>query len=254
MIKYPNLTRYRTERVYRVIVSFVGGYSTGSGFFIRKNLFLTCFHVAFTKELRRLRLDPLFKSIHNNNEHLNLLEFYKKNILKVEIEVSDNLRVIATLKNFDEKHDIAIFEVPPNGQKIKICALDFKPKLDRGDYVFFGGFPMHHDYAPDKTPFAVHEGMISSFVETIIGGDKYTHLQINSINLGGNSGAPLFKKYGWRVVGIVNGNMNWGYDYVMIGNPQNTTSTPQSFRVPLSIAYATPINILMENTKIFTNS
>ena len=69
MLKFPNITKYRTDRVYRVIVSFEGGYSTGSGFFIGKNVFLTCFHVAFTKELRQLRMDPLFKGINNSDEN-----------------------------------------------------------------------------------------------------------------------------------------------------------------------------------------
>ena len=157
----------------------------------------------------------------------------------------------AVLKDFDEKYDIALFEVELASKKVKTCKLEWKPKLSHGDYVFFGGFPIHHDYVLGQAPLAVQEGMISSFVETIIGGEKYEHLQINSINLGGNSGAPLFKKWGRKVVGIVNGNMNFGNDSVMIQNPGNNQATPQSFRIPLSIAYGTPINILKENTKIF---
>lgn len=245
------LIKYREKRIYRITVRHTNGFSTGSGFFIAEKRFLTCFHVAFTKELRKLRNDPQFITAISANEHINLLAFYNNVIIKVEVELADGTKAPATLKYFNEKYDIALFEVELAGRKIKTCKLEWKPRLNRGDYVFFGGFPLHHDYPLDQTPLAVQEGVISSFVETIIGGEKYKHLQINSINLGGNSGAPLFKKWGRKVIGIVNGNMNFGNDNVMIKNPADNQATPQSLRVPLSIAYATSIDILKENTKIF---
>ncbi len=247
---FINLTRYREERVCRTIVYSASGLSTGSGFFISKDNFLTCFHVIFGGELSRLRNDSRFKDSAGADEHSKFLSFYNANINKVEIELFDGTRISAILKDFDEKYDIALLEVMPN-EKIKICKVEWRPRLNRGDYVFFGGFPSHHSYSPDKTPIAVQEGMISSFIETQIGGEKYKHLQINSINLGGNSGAPLFKKGSKKVVGIINGNMNWGNDNVMIKDPINGQSNPAVFRIPLAIAYATAMDILKEKTVLF---
>jgi hypothetical protein len=72
--------------------------------------------------------------------------------------------------------------------------------------------------------------------------------------LPGNSGTPLFSKKTGKVVGIVNGNMNWGRDNLLIF--KNSQDKAQGFeevsnRIPLSIAYATSLKILKEKTKIF---
>jgi S1-C subfamily serine protease len=246
------LAKYREDRVYRVIITLRNGnHTVGSGFFIKKNKFLTCFHVAFTKELKNLRTDLNFTGITGSDEHLRLKAFYDNQVATVEVELFDGTKLLANLANFNEKYDVALFTVELGNKKIKICKLAWRPKLDRGDYIFFNGFPVHHSYAIDKAPLAAQDGMISSFVETIIGGEKYNHLQINSINLGGNSGAPLFKKWGIKVIGIVNGNMNYGNDHVMTKNPANNQIIVQSLRTPLNIAYATSIETLKQNTDLF---
>jgi len=118
------------------------------------------------------------------------------------------------LEKFDEKYDIVLLKLnsQKSPKKIKYCKLDFKTTLKQGDSMFFGGFPTCFCYGVTETPFAINTGMISSFPETIVGGERYEHIQINSINLGGNSGAPLFRKNRSSVVGIINGNMNWGRD------------------------------------------
>lgn len=188
---------------------------------------------------------PEFQRIGENDEHGKLKNFYRTTIDKHEIELLDGSRYRAELKNFDEKHDIAFFNVSIKSSKIKACKIDWNSSIDYGDRVFFGGFPAHHDYQPNKSPFAVHEGIVSSFVETVVGGDRYEHLQIDSINLGGNSGAPLFRGRSDTVVGVINGNMNWGRDDLTIWEPAGHYKQGE-LRVPLSIAYATPMKLLKD--------
>ncbi len=241
-----NINRKR-KLVHRFITySPNENYGTGSGFFISNNgNFLTCFHVAFRKELRQIRQTSAFQKINGNNEHSKLENYYNTIITKAEVEFTDGSRSKAELKNFDEKHDVALFKVSAESSKIKVCKINWCFSLNYGDRVFFGGFPTHPDYQLDKAPLAVHEGVVSSFVETTVGGDKYQHIQINSINLGGNSGAPLFRGRSATVVGIINGNMNWGRDDIVVQN-QAGTYVKESLRTPLSIAYATSMKLLKE--------
>ena len=153
------------------------------------------------------------------------------------------------MKYFDEFYDIAILEVDTNKKNINICKLNLKPKLNYGDLVAFGGFSNQHGYSNDKFPFSYNEGIISSFPTTIVGGGSYEHIRINSINLGGNSGAPLFIKGTKDVIGIINGNMNWGSDN-MVFEKIDGSRFKDSFRVPLNIAYSTLIKLLKDKTGI----
>ena len=243
---FGNNINKKRHLVYRFVTyhSTGGTYTTGSGFFINAKHFLTCFHVAFGAELRKIRNLPEFQRITGNNEHSKLENFYQTRISKAEVELPDNSRHKVELQSFDEEHDIALFKLPAK-LKIKISKIDWRTSVNYGDRVFFGGFPTHHDYQPDKAPFAVHEGIVSAFVDTTIGGGKYQHIQINSINLGGNSGAPLFRNRGTTVIGIINGNMNWGRDDIIVQD-LNSRYIKDSLRTPLSIAYATPLKLLKD--------
>lgn len=248
-----NNLEYKKKRTYRVIVHFQNGQGFGSGFFINESSFLTCFHVIFGTELKNIREDEQFIATAGTNEHLKLENFFRSKVTKIEVELDDNSRVEARLQSFDEKYDIILLKVATGEKEVNICDLEFAPKLNHWDHLSFVGFPTHHDYSLDKAPLAVHEGILSTFVETVIGGDKYEHLQINTINLGGNSGAPLFLRKSKKVVAIVNGNMNWGRDdLAAVGNPLANVSKV-SLRVPLSIAYATKIGLIKNKTEIFEN-
>lgn len=246
--------------VFRVIINYSspkGGKSSGSAFFIDRNHLLTCFHVVFGAELQNLRRNPKYLSLNAKNEHERLELFLKDKQPLIKVELKDGLQVEARLEKFDERYDIALLTIDIGDNKIEKCKLDFRVSLTYGDNIVFGGFPNQFSYPYDKTPFAYHEGMVSSFPVTIIGGDKYEHLQINSINLSGNSGAPLFLKGSKEVIGIINGNMNWGRDDLLI--MKNSKIYPKetpifetaSNRIPLSIAYATTLKTIKEQTDIF---
>jgi S1-C subfamily serine protease len=252
MLNFFKKTNLRKNKVYRVVTHFPSGnYDTGSGFFIDVDKFLTCFHVAFGDELRVIKNRVNFQNYSGTNDHEKLKNYFNDRISKIEIVLPDKSKLLAKLNRFDERYDVAVLDVNPAGKKVEICTLDTQTKLKHGDYVYFGGFPAHHDYLAGTSPFAAHEGMVSSFVETMIGGNKYQHIQINSINLGGNSGAPLFKRNGEKVIGIINGNMNWGNDNVMFGDAETNKASIASLRIPLSIAYATSLKFIKENTDIF---
>ncbi len=234
----------RRKLIYRIVVHSSKGTNTGTGFFINnEGYFLSCFHVAFGKELRHLKGISEFKQTKGVSEHEKLENWYRANIIKTEIECFDKSRYTAELKKFDEKYDVALFKVDAPASKIKFCKIDWNYSINYGDRVSFGGFPTHHGYPADKTPFAVNEGMVSSFVKTIIAGGEYEHALVNSINLPGNSGAPLFKGTSSIVIGVVNGNMNYGRDDVVVED-SNQKRVKSSLRIPLSLAYATPIKLL----------
>ena len=247
---------YKKERILRILVHLKNGsIVTGSGFFINNNAqLLTCFHVVFGEELRNIRTNQDFISITGDNEHSKLGTWFTNKINKIEVEFSDTSKEELGLKKFDEKFDIALLELKNEKflKKIKYCQLNFKDTLRQGDLVFFAGFPICFPYKNTDTPFAINTGMVSSFPETIIGGEKYEHVQINSINLGGNSGAPLFRKNRDKVIGIINGNLSFKNDNVLFQNPQNNQTIRGSLQTPLSIAYATPLKLLKISSTIFT--
>ena len=246
---FSNSIKYKKERILRVhVLNNSSGIQTGTGFFIEKGrIFLTCFHVIFGTELKNLRVLPAFISAAGSTEHEKLLNYFKSSITKIEVESQDSTKYELELKDFNESFDIVSLKIKDpniNTDNIKSCVMK-NDVLGQGDNVFFGGFPVCAGYEAIESPFAINIGMVSSFPKIIVGGDKYEHIQINTINLGGNSGAPLFRLNSNKVIGIINGNMNWGRDDLL-----SNENIPVFFRVPLSIAYATSIKTITQETNI----
>ena len=254
MSKTPAHGEYVKERVYRVVIRYGNGIeSSGSGFFISKKKFITCFHVVFGTELRNIKNLPEYNSIKQANEHEKLKIYYIGTVPSLFVELDDGSRVTAELDNFSEVYDLATLRVSVGDKKVNICKSNVSLTPSYGDTVSFGGFPNQFGYAHDNAPFAYTEGVVSSFPTTIIGGENYEHIKVNAINLSGNSGAPLFLKDENIVIGIINGNMNWGRDDLLVAQltaDGQTNLQPVSFRVPLSIAYATSLKIIKENTSL----
>lgn len=251
-----NNIKYKRQRIVRIISTLRRGQgtgqSTGSGFFIDKTgNILTCFHVVIGAELRNIRQDPRFIATAGDDEHSKLENFFANTVTKIEVEFPDGSIQEAKLEKFDERYDLVLLRLEDFSHSTKFFKMDFKSNLGYGDNVFFCGFQHATGYSITQYPFSVNKGIVSTFPETTIGGERYKHIQINSINLGGNSGAPLFKRKNNQVVGIINGNMNMGNDNVAIMNPQGQC-VRSPLRFPLSIAYATPSKLLKENTDIFS--
>ncbi len=253
---FTNSIKYKEERTFRIhVYKKDGNFGTGTGFFINKGkTFFTCFHVVFCSELKKIRTISALNSILGNNEHEKLKNYFNEKIGKIEVVSKEGIKYELELVDFNELFDIANLKIKDSNIKLsEIKSLNIKNvDFKQGDKLFFCGFPTCAGYDNREAPFAINTGIISSFPEITIAGDKYKHLQINSINLGGNSGAPLFKKNSNLVVGIINGNMNWGSDNIAFGQIiQNSTVVGETFRIPLSIAYATSFKLIREKTDTF---
>ena len=245
-----NNVNYKLKRIVRVVCTYHVGDSCGTGFFIKNTgELLTCSHVIFGMSLEQVRNHADFKSITGNDEHQRLQQFYNKKIKTLQVELSNGQIVNTDLIKFDEKFDIALLKTQSKS-KVNFFELDTKSDLKYDNNLFFCGYQYSVGYNPSKYPLAVNTATVSSFPEVIIGGEKYEHVQINSINLGGNSGAPIFKVGSNKVIGIVNGNMNWGADNLAYINNINNQIYKNSLRVPLSIAYITPLKLLKSKTSI----
>ncbi len=235
------------SKLARIIVRYKvpNAFGCGTGFFINENgTLITCFHVAFgVNNADTVRQHNIFIST-DGTEETKFRAFFNGVVASVEACYEDGTCTSLQLIHFNADFDIAIFE-SMNGSvdKSKVFDTDFDKILEYGDKVEFIGYPTSSGYPPDKSPFAFNSGMVSSFPETKVAGSTYEHVQINAINLGGNSGGPLFLEGSSKVIGIINGNMNWGSDNLAFLDPQNNMKKG-SLRVPLGIAYATPLHLL----------
>ncbi len=266
---------YKRERLVRVLVQHRNGStSVGTGFFVdAKGGLLTCFHVISGTELCNLRNINANITGTADEEHIQLQNYLNQSVLNIQIELMDGTRKIVNIVKFNHVYDVCMLKITEanssvgeSGEKNPFFEIDtdYMPEYDESS--FFCGFQLTGGYS-DATqyPFSINRAVVSAFPEVVVGGDKYQHIQLNSINLGGNSGAPLFVEGGNKVIGIINGNMNWGKDNftvmdksLMNKNPDGTESgalrfAQEAIRVPLCIAYATPISLLKTKTD-FLNS
>ncbi|MEI6042556.1 MAG: serine protease [bacterium] len=277
--KIRNDIPYKKERLVRVIVQFRNGStSAGTGFFINSSgELLTCFHVISAMELRNFRIQksqninsPTLTNVSSSSlsEHDKIKNSLETSIMRIEVELHDGVRKIATLTKFNETYDVCLLKIEQtdSGNNFPFFELDTSYMPEYDESTFFCGFQMTGGYNdPTMYPFSTNRAVVSAFPNIEVAGDKYNHIQLNSINLGGNSGAPLFTEGSNTVIGIINGNMSWGRgDLAVVNNisvintdsTQNTApETVQSLsqgllRVPLSIAYSTPIKLISEQTNI----
>ncbi|MEI6553303.1 MAG: serine protease [bacterium] len=248
------------ERIVRVIVQFRNGStSVGTGFFIGdKGELLTCLHVITRAEKRSSQISDIKGYLTNN-------------IMNIQAQLPDGSLEAIDLQKFDEDLDVALLKIRREIETpFFSTTIDYYPEYDES--TFFCGFQLTGGYTdPMQYPFSTNRAVVSAFSEVQVAGGKYTHIQLNSINLGGNSGAPLFQEGGNVVIGIINGNMNWGgNNFAIVDNivnniasdtdgnntvgldNQNSTLnlSQRSIRVPLCIAYATPITLIREKTDI----
>ncbi len=276
---------YKRERLGRILVQHRNGStSVGTGFFVdAQGELLTCFHVISGTELCNLRAMNTNITGTPDEEHIQLQNYLTQSVVNIQVELMDGSRKIANLVKFNHIYDVASLKIAEEnsggggasggsgsgagaGAENPFFELDtdYMPEYDES--TFFCGFQLTGGYS-DATqyPFSINRAVVSAFPEVVVAGDKYQHIQLNSINLGGNSGAPLFVEGSNKVIGIINGNMNWGKDNftimdksLMNKNPDGTESgalrlAQEAVRVPLCIAYATPLNLIKSKTDFLNN-
>jgi len=243
---------YKKQRIVRVISIYRNGGSFGTGFFItRDGKLLSCFHVIVGKGLSQIREDHDLITINGDNEHDKLKEFYKNKIFTLQVELSNGEKIDAELLDFDEKFDIALLKIK-EGKNISFFKLDANYDLDYDDDVFFCGYQFAVGYEVKNYPFTVNNGVVSTFPEMILGGAKYRHIQLNSINLGGNSGAPVFRQRSNEVIAIINANMSYGRNNVLYKEDKTGQDMVGPLQIPIGIAYATPLKILKSQALILS--
>ena len=270
--KIRNDVPYKRERLVRVIVQMRNGStSTGTGFFISKDgEILTCAHVIAGTELRNLkaidfRVSNNFsttaesgvnvatdssdanskengKDINTGAQHIKFQNYLTQSIMTLQVELPNGDRVMAEIRKIDEDLDVAVLQITKNDFEkndttkngTPFFLLDDKYTPEYDESTFFCGFQMTGGYDnPTQYPFSVNRAVVSAMTETTVAGGNHEHIQLNSINLGGNSGAPLFVEGSNTVIGIINGNLNWDKN------------------IPLCIAYATSLKLIKEKLEIF---
>jgi len=225
-------------------------FSFGSGFIIGQNIIASCAHLLSLKTNFKEDID-LFKKINKKEPDTEELKnFITKHIKKIEFQkYGESAFSEIKLKDFDPNYDCAIFEFVRSSNKITKLEIDFHRQPREGEEVAFAGFPtVVPQYKFIETPFTVNEGIISSFPEITVGGlKKYKFIQVNAVNLGGNSGAPLFMTKSGKVIGIIAGNQNIGFDVFQIkaGQLISKIEGQKVLVTAFGVAYATPINFIL---------
>lgn len=265
---------YKKERLARILVQHRNGStSVGTGFFIDgQGGLLTCFHVISGTELCNLRIaNPNIAgaiAVGPEQEHIQLENYLNQSIINIQVEFMDGRRKIADIVSFNHIYDVAMLKITSAEMATGFVGeipffeidADYMPEYDES--TFFCGFQLTGGYSnPTEYPFSINRAVVSAFPEVLVAGDRYEHIQLNSINLGGNSGAPLFVEGSNKVIGIINGNMNWGGNNLVVvndarlpgaqGAPGNPPTLSQgSLQVPLCIAYATSLKSIKDKTNI----
>lgn len=220
-------------------------FSFGSGF-INNHFIISCSHLLSIKDSFVEDIN-LYRKINRKEPTIEELKgFIAENIKKVEFQrYGETAFFEAKLKNFDVEYDCLALEFADLKNRINGLRINPDKELKEGEEVVFAGFPtVVPQYKIIETPFTVNEGIISSFPEITVGGlKKYKFIQVNAINLGGNSGAPLFLKKSGEVIGIIAGNQNIGFDLFQMkdGQLDRRIEGQKVLVTAFGVAYATPI-------------
>lgn len=246
---------YVRERIVRVHSHLGNRTSGGTGFFISdKGLIITCWHVLVGNLLREIREKSEFQEIEAGTEAEKIKSYTEKAVQKVEVVLSDGSKKKVIIKGYDYKYDLAILKTMKSSGKKPFFELDLQTRLDYLDDTVFCGFPESPGYKMQAAPFALNTGVVAAFPELSVGGEHYTHIQLNGINLGGNSGAPLLRRGENKVYGIINGNFIKYIKNLAVFKDENNIDagiTKGSFVVPLGITYSTPLVLLNRKSEIF---
>ncbi len=244
-----NEVNFKKVRIVRILIHTKNNLThLGTGFFVSNTDVITNSHVVFGMGLKKLNAIPDFnKASYHESE---ITKLYKSITAKSTIELHNGTIKEVFLKHIDTKYDIVVLRLTGGNTFQYFFQINTVNDLNYGDNMQFCGYQTAPYIDPIHWPFTYNTGKISAFPNTYIEGERYSHIQINSINLGGNSGAPLFRRMEKYPIGIINGNQNWGNDNMAFVQKDGSI-LKDSFRVPLSVAYATSFELLTLKSSIF---
>ena len=239
----------KKKGIVRILVEYVNGViSTGTGFVYKNNgNIFTCGHVITSMDLKILVKNPDFISTSGNNIHEKTKNYCDQKIRSIKAEYYDGMVRNLKLGIIDEFYDIAQLIPIRATNSTQFLSINSNYIFDYCDSVFFCGYQLMNGYSADKSPLAINYGIVSTFGNIEVAGGKYKMIQINSITLGGNSGGPVFITGNEEVVAILNGNMNWGRDDLVVSDSDGNNQT-SSLRTPLSIGYITSFKLLKDKS------
>lgn len=244
-----DLLKKKIVRVFSYLDN--GVISSGTGFYVSENgLIICCCHALFGLLLRDSDKFIDTKGLDVKERIEKVSNFMASKIRKIEVESVDGKREKVLLKEFDYYYDFSLLKSMKSSGKKQYLELELDKNLSYLDEAIFCGFPETPNYKFDNAPFTVNTAVVSAFPELVIGGEKYEHIQLNGVNLGGNSGTAIIRREDGKVYGIVNGNfIKSREDFAVfqdISNPSLGTK-PDGFTVPLGITYASSIKILKQS-------
>lgn len=243
---------YKHKRIVRVICHFINkGRTVGTGFLINKGKnILTCWHVVCGTDLKDVLKSELFSKLPKQPKAEKIDTYYRKLAREIEVELYDGTKIAAELDSYDYFYDLAILKVVSTKGNLPHFEIETKNTLDYTDEICFPGYPASLGYDFSASPFSVNFGTVSSFPVTEISGGKFRMVQLTGICIGGNSGAPIFKKQSNKVIAILNGYEWRGLDNIAVFKNGSFSET-RNLHIPINISYATEFNFLSKKSRTF---
>jgi len=202
--------------------------------------------------LKDLLSKPDFASFEKDHLNKEVADYFQKISSSIQVEMPGGTIFNVELANYDYYYDLAVLNLPDSITNSLYFEMETTKNLDYSDEIIFCGYPDTLGYNSLNFPFTVNTGVVSSFPQVEIAGGEYENIQLSSICIGGNSGAPLFKKGSNIVSGIVNGYQWKGHNNLAVfENGVYTHSV--AHKVPLNISFATSFTLLKDKVKIIGN-
>lgn len=245
---------YKHDRTVRVISHFKNGNTGfGTGFIVNEGRSIfTCWHVICGIDLKDLLSKPDFASLEKDHLNKDVADYFQKISSNIQVEMPNGTILNVKLANYDCYYDLATLSLPDNVTNSPYFEIETTETLDYSDEIIFCGYPDTLGYNSLNSPFTVNTGVVSSFPQVEIAGGKYENIQLSSICIGGNSGAPLFKKGSSIVSGIVNGYQWRGHNNLAVFE-NGVYKHSVAHKVPLNISFATSFTLLKDKVNIIGN-
>lgn len=172
----------------------------GTGFLINSNTVITCAHVVDVDSDTKKAL----KDMYGNN--------YNKDKLSLQVVVSGDVTITATIKKESEDVDFAILNLTEAIYERTPASLGNTDDLKATQLVFALGFPASVANLQNKNTYTSSDVTITDGkVSKLNSSDGVDYIQHGAILTGGNSGGPLVDETG-KVIGINKGkNDNYYY-------------------------------------------